>query len=322
VIRFAGVQFAIAGFLACTSVLSAQKDRPDACPATPSVAPRTEAQKQEARKLAEQARQAAIVDGSDAARDLFKRSVELDPTDPNTVYALARSYDAAKEMESAIVEYCRFLSLSPVAPEASDVRRRITTRAEDIPKSQRDVTTDARDTAGSAANNTVANTPVQSQPVAPAVPIPSSVTPASSASTIPSESQTGPSGPKSPNDLMFALAPFVPGLGQYATHRPFLGLIVTASSLGALYMGLKPEYKTVTVVPTNPGGPTTMVKKDRPNLAIGVTLAMGISMLAELESYLHGHGSGRQAQPSRRSTVVTVTPDGGTVGVGVAVAFR
>lgn len=317
-IRFASLHVAVVGFLFGASLLVAQKGRPDACPSTPVATARTDAQKREARKVAEQARQAAIVDGSDAARALFKRSVELDPTDPNTVYALARSYDAAKESEPAMIEYCRFLALAPDAPEASDVRRKIMTLAEDVPRSRRDVAE-----RGGEDNSSVSKSE-RGTAVRTVVPVPNANKAASNAGTLPLGTQRVAPDPNPPNDYVFALSPLVPGLGQYATHRPLLGALVTAASLGAFYMGLKPEYKTVTTVSTNPRGqpPRTTVTKKRPNLAAGTAIALGISTLAGVEAYIHGHGTGTRTTPAHRNTVVIVAPDGDAVGVGMSVAFR
>jgi hypothetical protein len=281
---------------------------------------RTDSQKREAQKVAEQARQAAIVDGSDAARALFKRSVELDPTDPNTVYALARSYDAAKQSGPAVVEYCRFLALTPDAPEALDVRRRIMTLAEDVPRSRREVgERGEEDNPPSASKSASAG----DTPARTVVPMPKATTAISSAGASPLVTRTAAPYPKPPSDYTFALSPVVPGLGQYATHRPLLGALVTASSLGAFYLGLKPEYKTVTTVSSGPRRqPRTTVTKTRPNLAAGAAIALGISTLAGVEAYVHGHRTRMQNTPARRNPVVIVAPAGDAVGVGMSVAFR
>ena len=53
----------------------------------------------------------------------------LDPTDPDLAYQLARAYETAKDARNAVAEYCRFLSLAPTSPDASDVVERVRTLA-------------------------------------------------------------------------------------------------------------------------------------------------------------------------------------------------
>jgi len=95
------------------------------CVSTPAPTTPTAEQQRQARDIAEQARQASMVDESAKAKALFKRAAELDPTDANTMYALARAYDADRENRSAIATYCRFLALSPAEKDAATVRTRI-----------------------------------------------------------------------------------------------------------------------------------------------------------------------------------------------------
>lgn len=92
---------------------------PVATPAAPSAD-----QRRAARDLVARAQEAAIVSDDGTARDLYQRAARLDPTDPAIAYALARSYESARDAR-AIGEYCRFLALQPNAPEAPDVRRRV-----------------------------------------------------------------------------------------------------------------------------------------------------------------------------------------------------
>lgn len=94
------------------------------CPAKPAPATPTDAQRRAARDLVARAQEAAIVSDDATARDLYQRAARLDPTDATIAYALARSYEGARDAR-AVTEYCRFLALSPNAPEAPDVRRRV-----------------------------------------------------------------------------------------------------------------------------------------------------------------------------------------------------
>jgi hypothetical protein len=95
------------------------------CPAARKVTAPSDEQRRSARTLVSRAQQAVIVDDHTSARDLYERAVVLDPTDATTAYALARTYESLRDPR-AVNEYCRFLALAPNAPEAADVRQRLT----------------------------------------------------------------------------------------------------------------------------------------------------------------------------------------------------
>jgi hypothetical protein len=95
------------------------------CPNGPKAVAPPAGQQRAARELAERAQEAAIVGDNATVRDLYRRAASLDPTDATTAYALGRAYEAAGDAR-AIAEYCRFLALAPTAPEAADVRQRVT----------------------------------------------------------------------------------------------------------------------------------------------------------------------------------------------------
>ena len=85
----------------------------------------SEEQRRAARDMAQRARESAIL--GDAAAELSQRraAADLDPTDPNLAYELARAYESAGVTANAAREYCRFLSLAPNASEAPDVRAHV-----------------------------------------------------------------------------------------------------------------------------------------------------------------------------------------------------
>src|SRR5262249_17583764 len=87
----------------------------------------TEAQRRDARDMAQRARQSAILGDASAALSQLRGAAGLDPTDPNLAYELARAYESAGVMSNAASEYCRFLSLAPNATEAPDVRAHVST---------------------------------------------------------------------------------------------------------------------------------------------------------------------------------------------------
>lgn len=104
---------------ACTSV-----SRP--------AAPTTE-QRRSARDLAQRGQEAAILGDANAALAQFRQAAALDPSDPDLAYQLARAYESAGAGADAAKEYCRFLALSPNAPEASEARERARTLAPPSP---------------------------------------------------------------------------------------------------------------------------------------------------------------------------------------------
>jgi tetratricopeptide (TPR) repeat protein len=88
---------------------------------------RSEAQRRDARDMAQRARQSAILGDVAAQLSYLRDAVGLDPADPNLAYELARSFESAGDLSSAALEYCRFLSLAPSVSEARDVRAHVAT---------------------------------------------------------------------------------------------------------------------------------------------------------------------------------------------------
>jgi Tfp pilus assembly protein PilF len=87
----------------------------------------TEAQRRDARDMAQRARQSAILGDAAAELSQLRGAADLDPTDPSLAYALARAYENAGVLSNAALEYCRFVSLAPNATEAPDVRAHVAT---------------------------------------------------------------------------------------------------------------------------------------------------------------------------------------------------
>jgi hypothetical protein len=96
-----------------------------ACLPLPHAAPPTAEQQAEAHALVMQGHQMAIVGNSSTARDLFRRAVQLDPTNASAAYLAARASDVANDSTEALEEYCRYLSLAPTSSAAASVRQRI-----------------------------------------------------------------------------------------------------------------------------------------------------------------------------------------------------
>jgi outer membrane protein assembly factor BamD (BamD/ComL family) len=79
----------------------------------------------EARRLAAQGQEAALIGDQAAAREAFVRAAQLNPTDDRIAYDLARAHEELNEHPRAIAEFCRYLTLSPAGREAADVRDRL-----------------------------------------------------------------------------------------------------------------------------------------------------------------------------------------------------
>ncbi len=97
---------------------------PGGCAVLPSFAPvpPSDADGEEADRLAAAATQAAILGDQEGARDFLERAAGLDPTDDGIAYELARTYEALGRDSDAVIAYCKFLVLAPGSPDAQDVR--------------------------------------------------------------------------------------------------------------------------------------------------------------------------------------------------------
>ena len=95
------------------------------CAAAPAPRPVTDAQHRAARDLAQKAQQSAILGDRIAARDQLRQAIALDPRDADLAYQSARAQESAGALDDALLEYCRFLSLAPDAPESNEARDRV-----------------------------------------------------------------------------------------------------------------------------------------------------------------------------------------------------
>jgi tetratricopeptide (TPR) repeat protein len=100
------------------------------CPASPA-APAPRARDAGVDSLLSAGSRAAILGDFQAAEDLLRRAAALDGSNPVVSYRLARTLDDQGKAEPAAVEYCRYLSLAPDAPDASDIRDRVRSLAGD-----------------------------------------------------------------------------------------------------------------------------------------------------------------------------------------------
>lgn len=95
---------------------------PRECPAGMPGPPVPSADAEEAARLATAATHAAILGDHGEARDLLARAAALDPAAENVAFLFARTLDELGELELALREYCRFVSLAGDTPDARDIR--------------------------------------------------------------------------------------------------------------------------------------------------------------------------------------------------------
>jgi tetratricopeptide (TPR) repeat protein len=95
------------------------------CPPAPAPKSVTELQRRTARDLAQRAQQSAILGDRTAARDQLRQAAALDPSNPDLAYQLARALESTGSPDDAAVQFCRFLTLAPNAPEAAEARERV-----------------------------------------------------------------------------------------------------------------------------------------------------------------------------------------------------
>jgi len=77
------------------------------------------------RKLIASGQDAAVQGDHAAARDAFLIAARLAPTNARVAYYLGREYEELAEIPNASKEYCRYLALVPMAPDADEVRGRV-----------------------------------------------------------------------------------------------------------------------------------------------------------------------------------------------------
>jgi tetratricopeptide (TPR) repeat protein len=229
--------------------------------------PVSDSVKSAAQLIAGRAQAASIVGDNAAATSLYQQAANINPTDPSIAYALGREYEATHD-QRAMREYCRFLAINPAAAEAGDVRQRIAELALALPP-----------------DTTVVRIPV----AAPVAHMPA------------------PAG-------VFLGGLIIPGIGQMTTHRPFAGVLVLAASGGALAYGLQSQNRTslVTHTAVDPLGhsytyQTSETHSERPNAAVGIGAAAGITLIAAIEAASHAH-SVRSAAANEAARAVSATP--------------
>jgi tetratricopeptide (TPR) repeat protein len=302
------------------------------CASTPPPAPSAPAPTAAVDSLLTAGSRAAILGDQATARTIFQRAAQLDPQNPVVAYRLARTEEELGQGEAAAAEYCRYLALAPGAPNAAEVRERVEILAPPTPSPlSAEGTTylragleeyDRRDWERAAYSFTVV---LRGCPDCASVWFDRGLAYAASRRNadavrdfrkylelVPDAADGKPvlayveslrraAGPlaSSPRAapvgvLIQGLA--LPGLGQLTTGRPVLGVAVLGSVAAAIYYGTRPHTVVRTVRAEDPfGNPYEYQRSsvERTHLALGLGIAVSVSLASAIEAYLHVAGSGR-----------------------------
>lgn len=311
-------------------------------PATPS-----DAQRRQARQIAARGQQASIVDDYNSARDLYKQAAQLDPTDANTAYYLARAQEAVKNPREAVKEYCRFLTLTPTAPEAAEARDRIVAlgapgagavseqaaaqfragldqfergRVPEAVTAFSNTITQASDWPDPYYNRGIAyQTEGRRNPAIKDFEKYLQLRPeADDRSAVVARIDGLRRGMVEPSGAL-TRGLVIPGFGQYYTRRPVLGALVLAGVGGSVFYAMQQSQVRTSTVKTaiDAFGKTeyqytvVSIRNERPHLTTGLAVAAGITVGAAIEAYFRARGE-REDAPKPAATTRTssagVTP--------------
>ena len=293
------VLLVVTATIAVPAIVAAQTTAQDTLPtralpsrcvaaATP-IGPVSDSAKNAAREIAGRAQTASIVGDNAAASTLYEQAAKLDPSDPTIAYALGRGYEASGDSR-AMSQYCRFLSLSPGATEAPDVRQRIAELALALPP-----------------DTTIVRVPVaavQSMP-APGAALAAGI-------VIPGMGQFMTHRPAAGFLIMAAAGAGI----WYGLQTQDVSTQVTKT--GTDPFGNPYQYQA------------TETTSERQHLAVGLGAAGALGVMAAIEAFTHAHSAQTQNQqanaaaiPTKSSATISAFPVLGfakrSVGLGFAI---
>lgn len=339
---------------------------PAAAPSCASVAPRplpTRADTAGARRLASEGTDAALLGDAATARAKLEEAVHRAPQLEDLEYQLARLYEEQGDANAAAASYCRYLALARTAADSAEARRRL----EGLSASEEAAPSEAAAVrlrtgaayarrgeflaAASAFEQAIAQSPTWAEvhhDRAAALVAAGQLSQARVA--LERYLELRPGGPEATevrrqlrtlararyepaSALTFGV---FPGGGQFYTGRPVLGALVGIVTASGVLLALNEEREPRIVTGVDPNGfpyqYETLVKT-RPNLAVGVGVAVGATLLGALEAWWWSErGQSAAAQLSRetadalretpRSSALRVTPVAGPTGGGIALSLR
>jgi len=309
----------------------------------------TPEQRRAARQLAQRGQEASILGDSVGALGQLRQAATLDPTDPDLAYQLARAYETAGAGADAAKEYCRFLTLAPTAPEATEARERARILSPPRP--------DPTIVAATSAFNLGVNAYNNGQLVQAEVHFSTAIQNHSSwadayydraivrAATGDKDGAVDdytrylglrPDAPDraqilsridalrrpglSPGQAL-SLGLVIPGGGQFYVRRPVRGVLSLVGFGAGLAAALQQKTSVVTIDTTFSGpfgttypGTVKHVRKERPYLVPGAAVAGGILLVSAFDAFAYSHSL--KAGPRRVS--VSIGPAAGALAARVS----
>jgi tetratricopeptide (TPR) repeat protein len=318
------------------------------CPAAVPAGEPSAEDRLEARRLAGDATQAAILGDNAAASALLSQALELDPTAPDIAYRLAVALENAARPAAAATAYCHYLARAPDAPDAAQVRERIAqliaALGPVVSGAAAQAFTDgiAHYDAGSLSAAETAFTRAAQADSAWSAPVYNRavvhfaagdtvaglddlrryllLSPAAAdLDRVVAVIRARRHEPTAPYNADWALASglIVPGLGHFTTDRPLAGTLVLGSAIGALALALAVERVSIEcLAPVEngrcPPGQTLEQDSERPYLLPGVAAAVTVTVLGALDAYRSARGRNARAV-ERRPIGVPLSGAGGSI---------
>ena len=309
----------------------------------------------ESRRLIDDAQDAALQGDHTAARDAFAKASLLVPGNARVAYYLGRELEALAESNPAVREYCRYLALSPSAPDGDEVRGRIV-RLTPATELARVDEARANFRSGVALLQRRQYLAADSAFAAVARQVPAAPEPyfnralsraargdrtqaiqdfekylelspqASDLTTVRSSMARLPDRVYAPRQA-FGAGLLFPGMGQMSTGRPVVGVLALGAVAGAVVLALSSKEEVVTDRFTDPFGnqyTDSLTRTTRPMALAGLAAAGVVWAGAALESASYARRSRSRAEAiiarnEDRGVTLAVTPlPRRRVGLGVS----
>ncbi len=295
-------------------------------PATSSavqVAPEAE---DEAVRLRSAASQAIVLGEPERARDLLARAAELDPASGALAYQYGRVLEDLGDVDAARSAYCRTLAVSPDGDEAADAQRRLAALAarqrppvpqqavddflEGVARADAEQWTAAAD-AFTRATDSAPEWPeawfdrgvvfarldrreAAAQDLRRYLDLRPDAIDARGVAELIGQLATPTGGPRA--GVAFTLGLLVPGMGQFYSGRPAMGMaVLTLAGSAATAAFLVQEVKVRCLADVDPGAacPPSQVldeQTQRPYLVAGLAVAGAVTLIGAIEAAVHASG--------------------------------
>ena len=300
------------------------------CPiATPT--PTVRRDNAEARRLSAAGQEAALIGDRAAARDAFAKAAALNPSDERIAYDLARAHEELGDAAASVREYCRYLSLAPAGPQASDVRTRLSRLAprEAVQASQRaldrfrvgvsnydrarfeiasqafdDVVRFAPQATEALYNRALARIAAGHRDEASRdLQAYLAADPTATDRLVVTQAIELLRRPAFDSGEAFRLG-LLPGFGQFYTRRPAFGVLVVAGVAGAAVAALYEKTEVRLVPYVDPNGVSVPYEEEfteRPYFVPAIATAAAVTLGAAFEAFMYARGTQRavQVEPAR-----------------------